>query len=66
MLPKATTASTVSSATSQKSKQPSNKRKASHGLPSTGEDQGFILSLLGLMSISVAGVVYYRKSHDSV
>lgn len=40
----------------------SDKRKdASNGLPSTGSERGFALSLLGLVSISAAGIVYYRK-----
>lgn len=56
--PAATTSSagTTSQAPGEKA---SGKRK--HGLPSTGSESGFALSLLGLVSVSAAGIVYYRK-----
>lgn len=44
------------------SKQPGGKKKtASHGLPSTGEESSFALSLLGLVSVSALGIFCYRK-----
>ncbi|MCB5016062.1 Ig-like domain-containing protein [Streptococcus mutans] len=56
----------ITSSAGTTSKQSGDKQKAaSHGLPSTGAESGFALSLLGLVSVSAAGIVYYRRKHLS-
>uniref|UniRef100_UPI000A42E2C1 LPXTG cell wall anchor domain-containing protein n=1 Tax=Streptococcus orisasini TaxID=1080071 RepID=UPI000A42E2C1 len=63
--PSTTTTSALAGKSSNKPKKPSGKQKAGvKGLPSTGEESGFTLSLLGLAAVSVTGLLYYRKSRN--
>ncbi|MGT2925249.1 Ig-like domain-containing protein [Streptococcus caviae] len=52
---------TTSSAGTTSSQSSAGKKAVKHGLPSTGSESGFALSLLGLVSVSAVGIVYYRK-----
>ncbi|WP_057490736.1 Ig-like domain-containing protein [Streptococcus orisasini] len=54
-------AATTSSAGTSSKQSGGKKKAASHGLPSTGDESGFALSLLGLVSVTAMGIVYYRK-----
>lgn len=62
--PEKTTTSVPAGTTSNKPNKPSGKQGAgTKGLPSTGEESGIVLSLLGLATVSVTGLVY-RKYHS--
>ena len=55
---------TVSGRPTRKPHKVSGKQKGRvQGLPSTGEESGFALGLLGLVMVSITGAFYFRKQH---
>nr|BAL68073.1 collagen-binding adhesin [Streptococcus mutans] len=63
-LEKTATSDSAGSSSNKPNKSSGKQNAGAKGLPSTGEESGTVLSLLGLAAVSVIGLFYYRKYHS--